>query len=127
MYKKYNLDYIKSFTEKERTYAVGERYAYHDSVMNKYRLVVQLDETREYFLSVFIQEDGSFEKYSLDIERASDSHYEFREEDEIREKLYAKGDEGQYLDVILIRYISQYGGDKLLSLILPYVTAQFHF
>lgn len=126
-YKKYNLDYIKSFTGKERTYAVGERYVYHDSVMNEYRLVVQLDETREYFLSVFIREDGSFENYSLDIERASDSHYEFREEDKIREKLYAKGDEGQYLDEIFIRYISQYGGDKLPSLILPYVTAQFHF
>ncbi len=43
-----------------------------------------MDTERYYFLSVFIGEDGIFDKYSLDEEGAEDSHSEFKEEREIR-------------------------------------------
>ena len=93
----------------------------------KWRLIIQLDAERYYFLSVFIGEDGRLDKFSLDEEGAADSHYEFKEEREIRKKLYVAGDEDKYLDEILIRYAAQYGPQCLKGLILPYVTAQFHY
>lgn len=37
---------------------------------------VPLDNNRLFFLSVFRNENGEIEKYSIDIEKASDSHYE---------------------------------------------------
>ena len=52
----------------------------------KWRLIIQLDAERYYFLSVFIGEDGRLDKFSLDEEGAADSHYEFKEEREIRKK-----------------------------------------
>ena len=86
-----------------------------------------MDAERYYFLSVFIGEDGRLDTFSLDEEGAADSHYEFKEEREIRKKLYVAGDEDKYLDEILIRYAAQYGPQCLKGLILPYVTAQFHY
>lgn len=126
-YRVYNLEYIQSFAGKKQKYGIGERYAYHDISLKKWRLMIQLDDKRYYFLSVFIGEDGIFDKFSLDVESASDSHYEFKSEKGLRKKLYMAGDENKYLDEILIRYVSQYGTLNLYELILPYVTAQFHY
>ena len=68
-----------------------------------------------------------FDKFSLDREAAEDSHYEFVEEQNIRKKLYAAGDENKYFHEILLRYVQAYGGAALRGQILPYVTAQFHY
>lgn len=88
---------------------------------------VQLDTQCLWFLSVFIRDDGSLEKYSLDQETASDSHYEFVEEQKIRNRLYIPRDENKYFHEILIRYINEHSGNALLNQIEPYVTAQFHY
>ena len=95
--------------------------------MGKWHLRIQLDSEHLWYLSVFIRDDGSFEKYSLDKEAANDSHYEFADEQKIRKSLYVSGDENKYLHDILIRYVHAHGGEALLGRILPDVTEQFHF
>ena len=122
-----NKDCTTIAKEVKRNYTVGDRWVWHDRSMNQWRLTVQLEETRYWFLSVFIKEDGTFNKFSLDYEGASDSHYEFASEAEIRDILYQPGDERLLFDEILIRYTAQHSGDALLRLISPYITAQFHF
>ena len=55
--------------------------------MEKWRLRIQLDSKQLWFLSVFVRDDGRFEKYSLDKETANDSHYEFTNEQVIRKNI----------------------------------------
>lgn len=86
-----------------------------------------MDSKQLWFLSVFVRDDGRFEKYSLDKETANDSHYVFTNEQVIRKNIYAPGDENKYFHEILARYVQANGGEALLSQIMPYVTAQFHF
>lgn len=50
-------------------------------------MCIQLDATYLRCLSVFIRDDGAFEKYTLDQETAEDSHYEFTEEQKTRNRL----------------------------------------
>lgn len=50
---------------------------YYDRFLGHYRKRLPLDLERYYFLSVFYQPDGTVLKYSLDVEAASDSHFEF--------------------------------------------------
>ena len=76
---------------------------------------------------MFVKEDGRFEKYSLDYEMASDSHYEFRDEKGLRKKIYSSGDEKKYLAEVLIRYVQMNGGNALLSALHPFITAQYHY
>ena len=99
----------------------------HDQFMKKWHLQIQLDTEHLWYLSVFVRDDGSFEKYSLDKEAANDSHYEFVEEQKIRKSLHVTDDENKYFHEVLIRYVQAYGGEALLSQIMPYVTEQFHF
>ena len=84
----YTLKYLLSLEGKKRNYTVGDRWVWHDISMKQWRLTVQLEETRYWFLSVFIKEDGAFNKFSLDYEGASDSHYEFANEAAVRDILY---------------------------------------
>ena len=63
----------------------------------------------------------------VDYEGASDSHYEFRNESAVRKALYQDGDEDRFLDEIFIRYIAENSGFRLLDVIEPYITAQFHY
>lgn len=133
----YTLDYVKAraYTQESakvqgketRERIPGACYVRHDAIMKKWLLQIQLDSQRLWFLSVFVREDGSFEKYSLDKETAEDSHYEFVEERKIRNSLYTVGDESRYFHEILIRYAEAHGGNGLLNLIRPYITAQFHY
>lgn len=125
--RRYTLDYIMAQESHSGERFPGACAVRHDKSMHKWRLQIQLDQERQWLLSVFVHEDGSFDKYSLDREAASDSHYEFQAEQEIRKKLYVSGDENQYFHEILIRYVKEHGGEALRSLIMPYVTAQYHF
>ena len=125
--KAYSLEYIKSRENCVLENRPGGRSSSYDSALNKWRMRIQLDVNRIWFLSVFLKEDGAFEKYSLDKELADDSHYEFSDEKQIRQRLFSPGDENRYFAEVLIRYIAQYSGEKLLSVIKPYITAQYHY
>ena len=124
---RYTLEYIKAKEGHSDEKHPGAYQVTHDKIMKEWRLTIQLDNERLWYLSIFVRDDGSFEKYSLDEEAANDSHYEFVEEEAIRKNLYVSGDENQYFHEILIRYVQEHGGTALLSQIKPYVTAQFHF
>lgn len=111
----------------KREHHAGARYAWHDKTLGEWRLTIQLDNQGIWFLSVFVKEDGRFEKYSLDYEMASDFHYEFRDEKGLRKKIYSSGDEKKYLAEVLIRYVQMNGGNALLSALYPFITAQYHY
>lgn len=123
----YTLEYIMAKEEHQDEKYSGAYHISHDKSMEKWRLRIQLDSKRQWFLSVFVRDDGRFEKYSLDKETANDSHYVFTNEQVIRKNIYAPGDENKYFHEILARYVQANGGEALLSQIMPYVTAQFHF
>ncbi len=123
----YSLDYIRGYNDVKRGNYPGARTARYDESMEKWRLTIQLDDAGEWFLSVFVRNDGTFEKYSLDQEIASDSHYEFCNEKELRRKIYSPGDENKYLAEVLIGYVSLYGGNSLVKALRPFLTAEYHF
>lgn len=123
----YTLEYIMEQECLSERIAPGACRVRYDQSLEKWHLRIQLDNEHLWYLSVFIRDDGIFEKYSLDKESATDSHYEFVEESKIRTNLYASGDENKYFHEILIRHIHEHGGEALLSRIMPYVTKQFHF
>ncbi|MDD6046207.1 MAG: hypothetical protein PUC97_02105 [bacterium] len=123
----YSLAYIQGYEGKEREYRAGARYAWHDKSLGEWRLTIQLDNQGIWFLSVFVKEDGRFEKYCLDYEMASDSHYEFCDEKGLRKRIYSSGDEKKYLAEVLIRYVQTNGGNALLSALHPFITAQYHY
>ncbi len=125
--KAYSLAYIQGYEGAPRENRPGARTAYHDKVLGKWRLTIQLDSARVWFLSVFVNDDGTFDKFCLDYEMASDSHYEFRNEAGLRKSIYCPGDEKKYLAEVLIRYVQTYGGGALLSKLYPFITAQFHY
>ena len=123
----FTIEDLQKIAGETQTQRVGCRTAKHDEVLGKWRLITQLDEKRFWFLSVFIKDDGKLEKYSLDYEGASDAHYEFTDEAGIRKKLYEAGDEYMYLDQIFARYVLKNGGEELLRVLYPFITAQFHY
>ena len=123
----YTLEYLHSLEENKREQCVGNRWVWHDVFLKQWQLKVQLEETAYWFLTVFINDDGTFSRYSLDEEGADDSHYHFINEAAIRKQVYQPGDEQLLLDEILIRYAGSYGGDALLRLIKPHLTAQYHY
>ena len=123
----YTLEYIMAKEEHPDKKYSGTYHISHDKSMGKWRLRIRLDSKQLWFLSVFVRDDGRFEKYSLDKETANDSHYVFTNEQVIRKNIYAPGDENKYFHEILARYVQANGGEALLSQIMPYVTAQFHF
>jgi len=123
----YSLTYIQKYAGKTRENRTGAKIALHDKIIGKWRLRIQLDDNRVWFLSVFVKDNGSFDRYSLDKETASDSHYEFRDEKALRQDIYCHGDENKYLDEVLISYLKKYGVNALVKALTPYITAQYHF
>lgn len=123
----YTLEYIMEQKCRLEERVPGACHVRHDQSMKKWHLQIQLDTEHLWYLSVFVRDDGSFEKYSLDKEAANDSHYEFVEEQKIRKSLHIAGDEKKYFHEVLIRYVQAHGGEALLNQIMPYVTEQFHF
>ena len=123
----FSISYIKSLGEIQTEKCAGWREARFDASADQWRLRIQLDDRGIWFLSVFVNSTGSLDKYSLDKELASDSHYIFSDEIGVRKKLYRPGDNCRCFDDILIRYVKQYGGEALLDELYPYITAQYHF
>ena len=126
-YKTYTLEYFMQQSQNINEYKPGSSKIFHDTLMENWRMTIQLDEERVWFLSVFINEDRTFNTYCLDKETASDSHYKFKAEAEIRKILYQKGDEEKFLHEILIAFLKHQSGEKLLAVLRPYITAQWHF
>lgn len=125
--KRYNLEYVKNFLVRPEEQKMCRQYSFHQISIERWRLTIQLDEKRIWFLTVFFHENGEFDHFSLDCETDEDSHYLFAEEDMIREKLYQPGDEELYFDEIIERYVCQFGGNSFLGIIRPYITEEFHF
>ena len=123
----YSLAYVKSLEGREAERRPGGRTTRHDVSLHKWRMTVQLDENRVWFLSVFVNEDGTFDTYSLDEELAEDSHYKFTDEQAVRKALYRPGDENLEFAEVLVRYVKNCGGYALLCDIKPYITAEFHY
>lgn len=55
---------------------VGSDRMSWDPSMKQFRRIYQLEETRKFFLSSFMDAKGIIVKYSLDVEEGADSHYE---------------------------------------------------
>ena len=125
--KTYSPEYVRNCENAPAENRPGKCFSRYDSVTKQWRMRIQLDEERIWFLSVFVRDDGSVEKYSLDKELAEDSHYEFSDEKNIRKRIYQPQDENRFFHEILIRYLNENGGEKLLRIIEPYITAQYHF
>ena len=121
------LDFMKKHEGCMLENRPGGCSSYYDRSLHKWRMRIQLDEERIWFLSIFVHEDGTLDKYSLDRELAEDSHYEFSDEEGIRQKLYQPGDEKRTFADILIRYVARTSGGDLLWAIYPFITAQFHY
>ncbi|MCM1307545.1 MAG: hypothetical protein NC223_02990 [Butyrivibrio sp.] len=99
----------------------------YDISLKKWRMKIQLDKARVWFLSVFIKEDNTFSGFSLDEESASDSHYEFKDEAQIRKSLFKEGDEEKYLHEVFIAFVKKQGIKKLFETLQPYITARYHY
>ena len=123
----YTLDYVMAQKNRADERVPGACLVRHDQSIEKWRLQIQLDDEHLWYLSVFVCDDGRLEKFSLDKEAADDSHYEFSEEQKIRDSMYISGDENKYFHEVLMRFVKRHGGAALLNAIMPYVTNQFHY
>ena len=72
----YLADLVREFGAEDFDRGVGADRVFWDSSQKTFRRTYQLEETRTYFLSSFMNEEGTITKYSLDVETAEDSHYE---------------------------------------------------
>ena len=126
-YPTYDLEYIKAFECKKKAYGVDAQEVEYDISMKQWRLRAQLDEEHYYYLSVFLDEQGSVQNFSLDVETAHDSHYEFQDEVAIRWRMYQPGDEHKYLHEIFSCYIKKFGGIALYQVLTPFILAEFRY
>lgn len=120
-----SLAEIEQFKEEEWEDELGGRRVRHDPFLKKWRMTIQLDEERIWFLSIFLWENGSLDRYSLDQELVSDSHYEFRDEAGLRQAIYTPGDEKLLLAEVLVHYVQQNGGSALLKALEPFIIARY--
>jgi len=123
-YLKYTFDDLHSMIQQVEGHRLGTPCVYEDVSMGMQVLKFALDDEELCFLSVYFFENG-FNKFSLDVEGADESHYGFVDEAQIRAKLYRKGDENKYLHEIFRDYIKENDGDTLLATIQSYITAEF--
>lgn len=98
------------------------RYESDTDGMNK---VTQLDLNKIWFLTTYYDKNKKVRMYSLDKETADDSHYEFRDAESIRAVLKDTSD--RTFEECIRKYTLENGGEKTLSLIYPYIVAQFHY
>ncbi len=123
----YSLEYIKGYFNSNMEKHPGARTSTYDSSLKKWRMRIQLDESGRWFLSVFRNEDGTLDKYSLDDECADDSQYEFVDEIGVKKKLCTHENENKYLAEIMIDFIKSHSASELLKQIYPFVTKEFHY
>ena len=127
-YKTHTIDEARELPEQTQGRFVGNKTVYYDKSLGRTRIIIQLDNNRLWFLQIFF--DNTTEallKYDLDYEGTYESHFEFKNEDAIRKKIYQPGDEEKYLEDLFIRFIEEHSGDELQALVKPYTTAQYYY
>ncbi len=72
----YLTDLVRRFGAKNYDQGIGADRIAWDPSLKIFRRTYQLEESRTYFLSSYMDEEGNFTKYSFDVEMADDSHYE---------------------------------------------------
>lgn len=108
---------------------------YYDISLNQINIKITLDKERLYFLTVYVNASaGLINKFSFDIEAASDTHYEFdlSGAEKLRGMCIARlPDVNRYydksLDNLMKEYLSKCDGLLLESLVGSISTAVFHF
>ena len=130
--KKYSLDFVRSFDDEGCSRDIGDISSRHDISLGKWEMSVRLTDNglgvADWFLSVFINDDDSFDTYSLDyIDAYADFHYEFIDEESIRKKLYKDGDENLCFHEIIVRFCNENGGQAFYEEIKEYITSHFHY
>lgn len=112
----------------------GKKY-YHDISLNQINIKIPLDKLRLYFLTVYVNAStGLINKFSLDVEAASNTHYEFdlSGAEVLRGMCIARlSDVNRYydksLDNLMKEYLRKCDGSLLESLVSGISTAVFHF
>lgn len=117
-FKKYTSIYVQTL---QLNY--GRNNVYYDYGLRCWRARIPLHPKQNVYLSVFVYDDTSIMKFSLDIELDHDVHYQFYNEKELRKQIYQQGDEDKYLHEILVRYEPS----VLKNIIKPFVTDVFSF
>ena len=117
----YLADLVREFGAEDFDRGVGADRVFWDSSQKTFRRTYQLEETRTYFLSSFMNEEGTITKYSLDVETAEDSHYEILPEkmDQLTQILQKKMNQ-KYLRnpaVSCAYYLQHHDGMDLLALL----------
>lgn len=117
----YLADLVREFGAEDFDRGVGADRVFWDSSQKTFRRTYQLEETRTYFLSSFMNEEGTITKYSLDVETAEDSHYEILPEkmDQLTQILQKKMNQ-KYLQnpaVSCAYYLQHHDGMDLLALL----------
>lgn len=72
----YLIDLVRAFGAKGFHQGVGADELFWDGCQKVFRRTFQLEETRTFFWTSFMDAEGVFTKYVLDEETAEDSHYE---------------------------------------------------
>ena len=117
----YLADLVREFGAEDFDRGVGADKVFWDSSQKTFRRTYQLEETRTFFLSSFMNEEGTITKYSLDVETAEDSHYEILPEkmDQLTQILQKKMNQ-KYLRnpaVSCAYYLQHHDGMDLLALL----------
>ena len=117
----YLADLVREFGAEDFDRGVGADRVFWDSSQKTFRRTYQLEETRTFFLSSFMNEEGTITKYSLDVETAEDSHYEILPEkmDQLTQILQKKMNQ-KYLQnpaVSCAYYLQHHDGMDLLALL----------
>ena len=120
----YLADLVREFGAEDFDRGVGADRVFWDSSQKTFRRTYQLEETRTFFLSSFMNEEGTITKYSLDVETAEDSHYEILPEkmDQLTQILQKKMNQ-KYLRnpaVSCAYFLQHHDGMDLLALLKEY-------
>lgn len=92
----------------------GTVRGYRDIEQKKFRKVMQLDEVGQYFFTIILNEDGTFDKYSFDVEGETSVRYEFfREQEKELRTLLREFRSWMKIENILLEYVEQHGGQAL--------------
>lgn len=126
-YRAHSLEEAESLPTEQPSRSLGRKWVYYDRSLGKTRMYIQLDNEAYWYLSIFFNESGQIDMYSLDYEGASDSHYEFKDEMAVRRALGAEHQNDRFLDEIMTQYILNHSIWSMLDAIKPYITAQYHF
>ena len=124
-------DFIQKYGVKDFTRGILKDEVYWDALLQRLRRRFQLEETRTYFLSSFMDTSGKIVKYSFDIEKDHDVHYEILEENMeqlnqiLLEKLEIKYP--KHPASVFVMYLEAFGVSELICMLKKYTSQIFSF